>query len=329
MGALNIKTLDTRILLVEDSWAQAEITTESLERNGYEVILAQDGASAMKAVKTIFPQIVLLDLVLPDMSGMAICRWIKANDDTKGIPVIMLTAKGTINDKVSGIEAGADDYLPKPYNEIELNMRIYAALRTRALQDELREKNRKLSELLAKVEALSITDHLTGLFNRRHLKAVIEAEWKKVKRYGELITCLLMDVDDFKSVNDTYGHLVGDSVLVEIARILEKALRETDTAARWGGEEFCAILPYTSASQGFMVARKILAEISDHTFAQIPERRVTVSIGLAFSGTAAGTYERLFKDADTALYAAKRKGKNRVEVAMNQGCGNLTDDWQI
>jgi diguanylate cyclase (GGDEF)-like protein len=307
--------LKARILLVEDSKAQAEITTESLERNGHEVILAQNGASAMKAVKTVSPHIVLLDLVLPDMSGMAVCRWIKANDDTKGIPVIMLTAKGTLNDKVSGIEAGADDYLPKPYNEIELNMRIYAALRTRALQDELREKNRQLTELLAKVEALSITDPLTGLFNRRHLEAVVETEWKRVKRYGEFISCLLMDIDDFKVVNDGYGHDVGDSVLVEIAGILKQNFRETDTVARWGGEEFIAILPHTSADQGIIVAQRILSAVSANQFRQLPNRRVTISIGLSFPGPASSTYEGWFKDADIALYEAKRKGKNRVAVA--------------
>ncbi len=310
--------LKARILLVEDSRAQAKITTGSLEKNGYEVILAQDGASAIKAVKTASPHIVLLDLLLPDMSGLAVCRWIKANDDTKGIPVIMLTARGTIDDKVLGIEAGADDYLPKPYNETELNMRIYAALRTTALQDELREKNRQLSQLLSKVETLSITDPLTGLFNRRHLETVIEAEWKKMKRYGQSITCLLMDMDDFKAVNDIYGHSAGDSALVEIARILERNQRETDTVARWGGEEFIAILPHASPDHGIMVAERILAKVSSHKFAQIPERRITVSIGLAFSGASSSTYEKLFKDADTALYEAKRRGKNRVEVAARE-----------
>src|ERR1700690_4132904 len=123
--------LKARILLVEDSKAQADITKESLIRSGHEVIWAENGVSAIKAVKTTTPDIVLLDLQLPDMSGTAVCRWIKRNANTKGIPVIMLTVKGTVKDKVSGIESGADDYLPKPYNDIELNAKIYAALRTK------------------------------------------------------------------------------------------------------------------------------------------------------------------------------------------------------
>jgi diguanylate cyclase (GGDEF)-like protein len=304
-----------RILLVEDSRAQAKITMKSLERSGYEVILARDGVSAMRIVKTDPPQLALLDLLLPDISGLAVCRWIKEDDYTKSIPVIMLTGKATLEDKVVGIEAGADDYLAKPYNETELNMKIYAALRTRALQDELREKNLQLNLLLAKVETLSITDPLTGLFNRRHLEAVIETEWKKVKRYGHAIACLLMDIDDFKTINDLYGHNAGDSVLIEFAGILERSLRETDTVARWGGEEFIAILPHTPADQGIIIAQRVLEKVSTHKFSQVPGRRVTASIGLAFSGSSLSTYEMLFKDVDAALYRAKRKGKNRVEVA--------------
>ncbi len=150
--------LKGRILLVEDNEAQAGLTKEVLQRSGYEVVWSRDGVSAIKAVVTTSPDVVLLDLILPGMSGTEVCRWIKHNNDTKGIPVIMLTALSSVDDKASGIKAGADDYLPKPYNDIELNAKIYAALRTKALQDELRQKNRQLSDLLAKVEALALTD---------------------------------------------------------------------------------------------------------------------------------------------------------------------------
>jgi two-component system cell cycle response regulator len=303
------------ILLVEDSEAQAKITKESLEKSGYGVMWAKDGISAIKAVMTTPPDVILLDLVLPDMSGNEVCRWLKVNTDTKGIPIIMLTVRSSLDDKVSGIEAGADDYLAKPYNEVELNARIYAALRTKALQDELRQKNKQLSELLAKVEGLSITDPLTGLFNRRHFDTVLELERKKSERYQQPLTCLLLDIDHFKSVNDTYGHKAGDSVLLEIAQILKKSLREIDTPARWGGEEFTAILPNTDSEQGTMAAARILEKISSHTFEQLPDRRITVSIGLASRGEFVNTTEALIVAADGALYEAKRKGRNRIEVA--------------
>src|SRR3990172_3496819 len=161
--------LKARILLVEDTKAQAKMTMEFLEKNGYEVVWAQDGASAMKAAKTQNIDVILLDLVLPDINGNEVCRWLKLSQDTKAIPIIMLTVKGTTDDKVKGLEAGADDYLPKPYSEVELNARIYSCLRTKALQDELRQKNRQLEDMLMRVETLAVMDPLTNLFNRRRV----------------------------------------------------------------------------------------------------------------------------------------------------------------
>jgi len=303
-----------KILLVEDSEAQAALTKEALQRSGYEVVSAGDGISAIQAVVAALPDVVLLDLILPGMSGTEVCRWIKHNNDTKGIPVIMLTALSSVDDKVSGIQAGADDYLPKPYNEIELNAKIYAALRTKALQDELRQKNKQLSELLAKVGALAITDPLTGLYNRRQVDAVLEAEWKKSQRYNYPISCLLADIDFFKAVNDTYGHKAGDLVLIEIANILKKSIRDVDTVARWGGEEFIAMLPHTDKGQGLIVAQRMLEKVSVHEFEPFPDKRLTVSIGLSCSDPLVNTKEELVEGADSALYEAKRNGRNRIEV---------------
>ena len=172
-----------RILLVEDSKPQADRTKEFLESYGYEVLWAQDGTSAIKAAKTIPLDVILLDLLLPDINGNEVCRWLKPNNETKGIPIIMLTVKSSLEDKVSAIEAGADDHLPKPYNEIELNARIYAALRTKALQDELRQRNKQMEELLVKFETMAITDSLTNLYNRRRFETILEKELKKTRRY--------------------------------------------------------------------------------------------------------------------------------------------------
>lgn len=304
-----------RILIVEDSKTQADVTKEFLEKNDYEVIWAKDGTSAIKVAKTTSVDVIILDLILPDIDGKEVCRWLKLNSDTKGIPIIMLTIKSSIEDKVTGIEAGADDYLPKPYNEIELNARIYAALRTKALQDELRQKNRQLEELLAKVELLAITDPLTELFNRRHLEAALEMECKKSKRYEQPLACLMIDIDHFKSVNDIYGHKAGDSVLREIARLIKNNLRAVDTVARWGGEEFIAILPQTDKEDALKAASRILEIVLNHKFEQVPERRITVSVGLAYSGSSIDTTEKLTHAADFALFEAKRKGRNRIEIA--------------
>jgi DNA-binding response OmpR family regulator len=148
------------VLLVEDDPIQAEATKEILEKAGYTVECTTDGISAIKQVKANKPDIILLDVILPGLDGYEVCRWLKLEEQTKGIPVIMLTVKTELSDKISGLHIGADDYLPKPYNELELNARIYASLRTKALQDELKSKNTQLEELLARVEYMAITDVL-------------------------------------------------------------------------------------------------------------------------------------------------------------------------
>ena len=224
-----------RILIVEDSKQQADLTRELLEKNGYEVVWASDGISGIKTIGTTSFDLILLDLILPDMSGNDVCRWLKLNNDTKGIPIIMLTVKDSLDDKVSSLEAGADEYLAKPYNEVELNVMIYAALRTKALQDELKQRNKQMVELLTKVEFLAITDSLTGLYNRRYFDNVLKKELTEGKRYRKSVACLMMDIDNFKQINDTYGHETGDYVLKEIAASLKTIFREADTIARWGG----------------------------------------------------------------------------------------------
>lgn len=304
-----------KILIIEDSKSQADLTRDFLEKNGYEVLWAGDGISGIKAVKSNSFDLILLDLVLPDMNGNDICRWLKLNGDTKGIPIIMLTVKKALDDKVSSLEAGADGYLAKPYNEVELNVSIYAALRTKALQDELKQRNKQTEELLTKVEFLAITDPLTGLYNRRFFDNVLKKELTEGKRYGQSVSCLMMDIDHFKRINDTFGHETGDSVLKEIAASLRTLLREVDTIARWGGEEFIVMMPHTDINGALVPASRILKAIADRIFAKIPDEHITVSIGLACSGETQNTPDILVNAADLALYEAKKKGRNRIEVA--------------
>lgn len=303
-----------RILLVEDSKEHARSTKTFLERSGYKVIWAEDGLTAFKIAKTEKIDLILLDRVLPDIEGNEICRWLKLNQDTRGIPIIMLTVKNSTADKVTGLEAGADDYLPKPYDEIELNARIYACLRTKALQDELRQKNRQLEEMLTRVETLAITDPLTGLFNRRRFESILTLEFKKAQRYQTPLSCMMIDIDHFKEINDTYGHKVGDSILKEIGNIIQKAIREVDTVSRWGGEEFAVLVPNTSRENAIQPATRILTGVSRHAFADIGGKRITVSIGIAdITDPAITDEEKLVHAADLAMYEAKRKGRNRIE----------------
>jgi diguanylate cyclase (GGDEF)-like protein len=305
-----------KILLVEDSKGQAKTTKAALEKNGFEVIWVEDGIAAFKIAKTSHVDVILLDRVLPDIDGNEVCRWLKLDQDTKSIPIIMLTVKSTTADKVTGLEAGADDYLPKPYDTGELNARIYACLRTKSLQDDLQKKNRQLEDMLTRVETLAVTDSLTGLFNRRRFETILSLEFKKASRYLAPLSCMMIDIDHFKTINDEYGHRTGDVILKETAQIILKSIREVDAAARWGGEEFSVLIPNTSKENAQTPAQRILRSVANNAFPEIGDRRITVSIGIAdILDPLIDTEDKLVNAADLAMYEAKRKGRNRIEVS--------------
>ncbi|MDA8078659.1 MAG: diguanylate cyclase [Nitrospiraceae bacterium] len=303
-----------KVLLVEDDPLQAEATKEILLRSGYDVTLAQDGVNAIKTVKISRPDIILLDVILPGLDGYEVCRWLKLEESTKGIPVIMLTIKKELADKISGLQIGADDYLPKPYNELELNARIYASLRTKALQDELRMKNKQLEELLGKVEYMAITDALTGLYNRRRLYDVLTKEFERSKRYATPMSLLMLDIDHFKRINDNYGHQTGDYVLKEVATVIVNSLREVDTAARFGGEEFMVVLPNTERQSARVSAERIREAVAATSFQGLRET-MTISLGIAgLPDPFLDSEDKLARCSDFALYRAKTNGRNRTEI---------------
>ena len=313
-----------KILLVEDSKGQAKTTKAFLEKHGFEVMWVQDGMAAFKIAKSSRVDIVLLDRVLPDIDGNEVCRWLKLDQDTKSIPIIMLTVKNTTADKVTGLEAGADDYLPKPYDTGELNARIYACLRTKSLQDDLKQKNRQLEDMLTRVETLAVTDSLTGLFNRRRFETILTIEFKKASRYLAPLSCIMIDIDHFKMINDEYGHRIGDAILKETAQLILKNIREVDTAARWGGEEFCVLIPSTSKENARTPAMRILKSVADYVFPQIGNKRITVSIGIADAlNPLIDTEDKLVNAADLAMYQAKRNGRNRIEVSPDETQADL------
>ena len=304
-----------KVLLVEDDPIQASATREILKKVGYEIFWAEDGINAIKLVKSEKPDIILLDVILPGMDGYEVCRWLKLDEGSKGIPVIMLTVKKELSDKISGLHIGADDYLPKPYNELELNARIYALLRTKALQDELRMKNKQLEDLLDKVNYMAITDALTGLYNRRRFHDTLTSEYERAKRYGAPFSLIMLDIDHFKKINDSVGHSVGDAVLKEVSGILLKSIRDIDTAARYGGEEFMIILPNTDKVHARIVAERMRLAIENHAFADI-DQKVTVSIGISgMPDDKIDNEEKLIRCADFAMYRAKQLGRNRTVTA--------------
>lgn len=304
------------ILLVEDNKVQAHLVKDYLEKSGYHVVCVGDGMSAFKAAKTNAVDIILLDRILPDMDGSEVCRWLKLDQSTRDTPIIMLTAKGAMSDKISGLESGADDYLPKPFDESELNVRIFARLRTKTHQDELKQKNRQLEDMLTRVEILAIMDPLTSLYNRRRFESIFTTEFKRAMRYQLPLSIMMIDIDNFKLINDAHGHQEGDAVLNEIARIIQTTIREVDTPARWGGEEFVVLSTNTSKEKGLMAAERLRKAVASHEFTRIAAKKATISIGIAgIPDPAIDSQDKMIHAADLAMYKAKENGRNRVESA--------------
>jgi diguanylate cyclase (GGDEF)-like protein len=305
-----------KILVVDDSRTQLEWVQQALIREGFDVRTAADGKEAIRKVRTESPDLVLLDMVLPDMDGLEVLRIVKARADEHFIPVIILSVKADLDSKVAGLRIGADDFLAKPFAEAELLARCAAMLRIKKLQDELRVTQKKLEEQ-------SITDSLTGLRNRRFFDERLHEEFGRAQRYSDPVSLIMLDLDHFKRVNDRHGHQTGDVVLRESAELIRASLRDPDIPARYGGEEFAVILPKTHVQGALAVAERVWRAIGNKTFrhqiaegggaGQPSEVRITVSIGVAFFPSKdITTAELLVKYADEALYQAKRSGRNSI-----------------
>jgi diguanylate cyclase (GGDEF)-like protein len=297
-----------RILVVDDNADNVEIIATRLRFRGYQIIEATNGETALKSVRSDKPDLILLDVMLPDIDGYEIARRIKGADDLPFIPVILVTARDSTQDKVAGLDAGADDYLTKPINFPELEARVRSMLRIKALQDELGEKNREL-------ERLSISDGLTGLYNHRHIHGLLHEEFERADRTGERLTVAMFDLDRFKSVNDNYGHQAGDRVLEQFADILRETAREIDRLGRYGGEEFMALLPDTGIEDGVVFVERVRREVARQPFNIGRDQAIsmTTSCGVAtYPHDLIQDPETLVRLADEALYAAKAAGRNKV-----------------
>jgi diguanylate cyclase (GGDEF)-like protein len=304
------------ILLVEDSPTQADWLAEVLASEGHEVVIARDGGQALGHLRGQAIDLVLLDLVLPDMDGLDVLRAVKDAPERGFVPVIVLSARSDVRSRVNGLRTGADDYLPKPFDEEEALARVAGMLRIKHLQDEL-------SAAKAELLALSVTDGLTGLPNRRFFDARLRDELSRSERYSDPVSMLIVDLDHFKALNDRFGHPFGDRVLRQAAQHMKSSLRDPDVCARWGGDEFAVILPKTDLGRARRVGERILQAIRAQTFepstsegsARDREVRLTVSIGIAqFPSDGAATPDALVAQADEALYRAKRAGRDTLSV---------------
>ena len=285
------------VLLVEDDPDKRQLLAVALEMAGYNVQTANDGVEGLLAVESHQPDLIVTDVMMPKMDGYEMVRRVRANPATRFIPVIIQTAaRNGAEDIRRGADVGALGYITDP-TDLDLLL-----ARARTLLD--------FKSYLDTCEEAAFTDHLTGLANRRRFERQLEREVSRTRRFNRPFCLLLLDIDLFKRVNDTYGHDTGDEVLRRLSNTLQAGTRGIDTAARIGGEEFAVILTETDFEHSLEVAERLRASVSE---TEVPiAGRVTVSIGLAEFNLQTRDARELFAAADTALYEAKRQGRDRV-----------------
>ncbi len=302
------------ILVVDDREDNIEVLRARLEAWGYHAIGARSGAEALKLVGESPPDLILLDVMMPEISGIEVARKIKGNVNLPFIPIIMQTALAETENKVEGLEAGADDYITKPIDFAELKARLRSMLRIKRLQEALEERERELLEVNERLRYMSQTDALTGLDNRRHLNDRIEEMFAHATRLKEPFALVMCDIDKFKSVNDAHGHLVGDEVLKQFSAILKDEAREIDRVGRYGGEEFMTLLPGATIASAAGFAERVRNRVEGHTFT-FPGGTIQRTASFGVSGwphPKVTECDALVRTADDALYVAKERGRNRV-----------------
>ena len=294
-----------RVLAAEDNPVFQSMLRTMLTKWGYQAVIARNGTEAWRILDSEdAPRLAVLDWMMPGMDGVEICRRIRSANREPYIYILLLTARTESQDLIEGMDAGADDYLTKPFNAHELRVRLHAGRRILNLQEELLKAREALREQ-------ATHDGLTGLLNRTTILEKLDEELSRAARTGNPVSVLMTDLDRFKSINDTRGHLAGDAVLREAARRLKASARRYDSVGRYGGEEFLVVLPGCDASDAALQAERMREAIAGTPFmAQSQPLSVTVSLGVACDSHCAP--EALVREADDALYEAKAQGRNRV-----------------
>lgn len=309
-----------RILVIDDLELTRGLVNKILSERGYEVIEAADGLEGLRKAHEEKPDLIILDVVMPRIDGIETCRMLTSGADTQDIPVVMLTSRTSSSDVKEGMEAGAVDYIKKPFDEVELLARVGSAIKIKDFKDQISVLKSKLSEI-------TTTDDLTGLKNAGFFWEYFNREVSKFNRIKKPLSIIIFDVDDFKNINDTFGHLAGDRVLQNVADILRGNIRQYDLVARYGGEEFVIILVDTDEQEAYEMEEKLRHAVESQKFME--EKKpfyLSVSAGVATlnENTPEDMHRAIaiFEWADQALYRAKESGKGRT-VAANDTDLNL------
>ncbi len=307
------------ILVVDDDAVSRAVMQKHLQKAGFGVVTAANGNNALDLFDHHFFPIVLTDWMMPGVDGPQLCRLIREKQTDGYVFIILVTARDSKTDIVSGLESGADDYLTKPIHPAEMVARVNTGIRILKLEQSLKKANEE-------IKLLSITDPLTGCYNRGYLNEHLIFEIKRAQRYRHPLSVVLADIDHFKRVNDTYGHQVGDMVLKIFARCILKEIRKkVDWVVRYGGEEFLIVLPETQNLGAFSMAERLRQQVAA---TQIEAASSIVSITASFGGACASchngnddveTMESLINIADKQLYRSKKEGRNRTSMAPSDG----------
>lgn len=288
--------MDEVILIIDDITENIQIVSGMLKKENYKVIASTNGRDGIEIAKLKQPDLILLDIQMPDMDGFEVCRALKDDEKTKRIPIMFMTARIDEESIEEAFKAGAADYVTKPIKKLE----IWARIRTQI----------KLSQTILALEKASITDGLTGLYNHNRIFEVLDAEIIRAKRYGHMLSIMMLDIDFFKKVNDNFGHQTGDVVLKEVAREITKTIRNIDVAGRYGGEEFLVVLPETNKESAIIGAERLRTNIENLSF----ENGMKISISGGIVEYTNETTMEIIEKADKKLYKAKSNGRNRIEV---------------
>lgn len=309
-----------KILVVDDDIDLLNFAIATLEFDGYQVQTAESGSKALDLLVHWKPDLIILDVNMPDSNGLEIIKSIKSVDCF--VATIFLTADSKTEQVIQGLDAGADDYMCKPFSPNELLARVRTQLRIKDLTDQLQLANQKL-------QALVEIDDLTGLANMRNMYSKLDYEIKRAQRYSRHIAVVMMDMDHFKSVNDTNDHLFGSFVLKEVGAIIKKSIRDTDIGARYGGDEFIIILTETDNDGVKSFCERLRQSIESHVFTSGDSTmKLTSSLGYSLARPVNQTLDArsLVKWADKALYDSKSQGRNRVSCYDLTQMNTLVDD---